>query len=284
MLGHIAAEGTDFDFTHGTSRVIEGANDFDMLNSKEMQARGAEPVVDPTISGLQSTLFFETPGEIYTRVFRDLKPRTKPPAVRVEFHPFANADSFIRLTDAGIHVRITDVLDGAPAPVMEALAYILLGKLFRRPVPRLYVHRYRLYLNRRDMRRQLHLIRQMRGRKFVSGPAGAHHNLEQIFEELNARYFDGLMGRPLLGWSRGMSRSMLGHFDPSHNAIIISRIFDTPKVPRLALEYVLFHEMLHLRYPVEHNGIRRRVHTREFRAAERAFPQLRQAKEILKRL
>src|SRR2546427_5193654 len=38
------------------------------------------------------------------------------------------------------------------------------------------------------------------------------------------------------------SRSMLGHFDPSHNAIIISRIFDNPKTPRLALEYVLFHE------------------------------------------
>ena len=62
---------------------------------------------------------------------------------------------------------------------MEALAYILLGKLFRRPVPRLYAHRYRLYLNRRDMRRQMHLIRQIRGRKFVSGPAGAHHNLER---------------------------------------------------------------------------------------------------------
>ena len=47
---------------------------------------------------------------------------------------------------------------------------------------------------------------------------------------------------------------MLGHFDPSHNAIIISRIFDEPKAPKLALEYVMFHEMLHLRYPVDHRG------------------------------
>src|ERR1035438_8620037 len=37
---------------------------------------------------------------------------------------------------------------------------------------------------------------------------------------------------------------MLGHFDPSHNAIVISRIFDQPAVPPLALEYVVFHEML----------------------------------------
>jgi hypothetical protein len=249
-----------------------------------MQARQEDLAEEEPVSALQSALFFETPPEIISRVFRELKPRTKPPAIRVEFCPFANADSFIRLTTDGIHVRITDLLEGAPAPVLEALAYILLGKLFRRPIARAYTHRYRLYLNRRDMRRHMHLIRQLRGRKFISGPAGVHHNLEQIFEELNIRFFDGLMGRPLLGWSRRRSRSMLGHFDPSHNAIILSRIFDTPDIPRLALEYVVFHEMLHLRYPVDHNGARRRVHTREFRAAEKAFPQLREAKEMLKRL
>jgi len=133
-----------------------------------MQARGEGIASNQLVSDLQTTLFFETAAEIYTRVFRDLKPRTKPPEVRVEFCPFANADSFIRLTDSGLRVRIADVLEGAPAPVMEALAYILLGKLFRRPVPRLYAHRYRLYLNRRDMRRQMHLVKQIRGRKFIS--------------------------------------------------------------------------------------------------------------------
>jgi len=247
-----------------------------------MQAHREGLATDPLISAVQSTLFFETPVEMYARVFSELKPRSAPPVIRVDFCPFANADSFVRLTADGIHVRVTDLLEGAPAPVTEALAYILLAKLFRRPVPRLYAHRYRLYLNRRDMRRQMHLIRQIRGRKFVSGPAGAHRDLGEVFEELNARFFDGLMGRPLLGWSRRASRFMLGHFDPSHNAIIISRIFDTPRVPRLALEYVMFHEMLHLRYPVDHNGVRRRVHTREFRAAEKTFPRLCEAKEILK--
>ena len=77
---------------------------------------------------------------------------------------------------------------------------------------------------------------------------------------------------------------MLGHFDPSHNAIIISRIFDRPDLPVLALEYVMFHEMLHLRYPVDHSGSRRCVHTKEFRDAEKGFARLKEAKEILKRL
>jgi predicted metal-dependent hydrolase len=213
-----------------------------------------------------------------------LKPRTAPPQVRVEFCRFANADNFIRLEDGRLHVRMSDLLAGAPAPVIEALAWILLGKLYRKEVPRLYTHRYKLYLNRRDVRRQAHLIRQVRGRKFISGPEGKHRHLEDVFERLNRQHFDGMMGRPQLGWSRGASRSLLGHFDPSHNAIIISRIFDRPEVPELALEYVMFHEMLHLRYPVDHAGARRRVHTKEFREAEKQFPRLKEAKELLKKL
>lgn len=268
---------------HGASREEfrkKVCNDLDMLNLREMQERD-EGLVAP---GPQASLFFETPAEIYARVFRHLKPRTPRPRVEIEFCRFANADSFIRLENSTIQVRMSDLLEGAPAPVLEALAFILISKLYRRPVPRLYSHRYRLYLNRRDVRRQMHLMRQIRGRKFISGPQGEHYNLDDIFERLNAEHFDGLLGRPLLGWSRGASRSMLGHFDPSHNAIVISRIFDSPGVPPLALDYVVYHEMLHLRFPVDHNGARRRVHTREFREAERHFPGLSEAKEMLKRL
>lgn len=238
----------------------------------------------PASTGLQSSLFFESPAEIYARVFRELRPRTPAPEIAVEFCRFANPDSFIRLHNGQLKVRISDLLESAPAPVMEALAYILLGKLYRKAVPRLYAHRYRLYLNRKDVRRQAQLVRQLRGRKFISGPNGEHRNLEEVFESLNARFFGGMMGRPQLGWSRNASRRHLGHFDPSHNAIVISRIFDHPRTPLLALEYVMFHEMLHLRFPVDHSKARRCVHTKEFKEAEKQFPDFALAKELLKEL
>jgi hypothetical protein len=226
----------------------------------------------------------ETPAEIFARVFSELKPRTPAPRVRVTFCKFANANSFARWDASGLEVRITDVLDGAPAHILQALAQILLAKLVGRPAPKGDAETYRKYLNRKEMRRSLQLVRQVRGRKFVSGPKGVRYDLEEVFEELNLRHFHGLMARPLLGWSRRPSRVMLGHYDPSHNAIILSRLLDGPGVPRLALEYVLFHEMLHLRYPVDHRGARRCVHTLEFKTAEKEFPHLREAQQLLKRI
>ena len=233
---------------------------------------------------LQSALFFETTEEIFTRVFSEWKPRTPVPPVRVKFCKFANANSFIRWDDAGLEIRLADVLEGVPAPILEALANILISKLVRRPVPKAHAERYRRFLNRKEMRRSLQLIKQVRGRKFVSGPRGEHYHLDEIFEDLNGRYFHGLMARPLLGWSRKPSRVMLGHYDPSHNAIILSKLLDRPLVPHFVVEYVLFHEMLHLRFPVEHRGARRCVHTREFKEAEKLFSRRKEAQEVLKQL
>jgi hypothetical protein len=233
---------------------------------------------------VESTLFFETAEEIYTRVFRMVNPRTIPPQIHVEFRKFANANSSIRLENGRIKVKMTDLLATAPAPIIEALAHILICKLYRKSIPRNYNHQYRLYLNRKDIRSKLHLLRQVRGRKFISGGEGSCYNMAELFEDLNIKYFDGLMSRPELGWSRRPSRTMLGHYDPSHNAIILSSILDRPTVPRLAVEYVMFHEMLHLKHPVDHRGARRCVHTPEFRASEKEFPNLEEAKQLLKKL
>ena len=249
-----------------------------MVDRAEIQGNFLTPV------NVESALFFESAAEIFRRVHRAVRPRTPVPCIDIEYRDFANANSDVRLEEGAIRVRITDLLQNAPAPVTEALAYILLSKLYRKPVAAQYAHRYRLYLNRKDMRHRISLVRQERGRKAHAGPIGSVHHLEEIFEELNGKYFGGMMARPALGWSHVRSRTRLGHFDPSHNMIVISRIFDDSRVPRLALEYVMYHEMLHLHYPVDHSGARRCVHTPEFKAHEKLFPQFQEAKALLKKL
>jgi predicted metal-dependent hydrolase len=52
----------------------------------------------------------------------------------------------------------------------------------------------------------------------------------------------------------------------------------------LALEYVMYHELLHLHFPVDHSGARRFVHTPEFKGHVKLFPQFEAAKALLKKL
>ena len=233
---------------------------------------------------LQTALLFESPEEIFARVFHAYRPRTPLAEVRLIFKRYANANSAISFREGRLSVRLSDLWQGAPAPVLEALAEILIAKMFRRATPAHATSLYRRWLNRQDVRRNLQTVKLVRGRKFVSGPQGCAWDLDEIFEQLNAQYFNGLMQRPQLGWSRRVSRTTLGHYDPSHNAIILSRLLDSPAVNRLAVEYVLYHEMLHLKHPVEHRGAHRRVHTHAFHEDERRFEGLKQAKEILKLL
>jgi hypothetical protein len=236
------------------------------------------------VGAVEERASVETPETIFIKVFRTLKPRTPIPAIHIDWRKYSSVHSSVRLEAGHLRLRISDLLQGAPAAVLEALAFILLGKMFRKPAAKAHVHRYNLYLSRREVRRDMHLIKQVRGRKFVSGPKGAVHDLEAIFADLNERYFGGMLATPALGWSRTRNRHLLGHFDPSHNAIIISRLFDHPEVEKLALEFVMYHEMLHLRFPAEYRGSRRCVHTSEFKKAEKEFTGWKEASTLLKRL
>ena len=206
------------------------------------------------------------------------------PEFRIEFYPFANVNNTIRLRDSRLHVRISDLLEGAPDSVIEAIAHILLAKVYRHPIAPAHATRFRRYVASKDIRTKADLVRQMRGRKRIQSPRGHVYDLEQIFDELNLRFFHGLLARPQMTWSQIRSRRSLGHYDPAHNAIVVSRVFDHPRVPRYAVEYIVYHEMLHLKHPVRLRGSRRCVHGPEFQAEERLFPELEKAKVFLKRL
>ena len=222
--------------------------------------------------------------EMFERIYREIRPRAPIPPCDIRFYHFANINNTIRLRDNKVFIRISDLLEGAPDTVVESLLHILIAKLYRKPVESQHNLRYRRYVSSHDVTRKAHLIRQMRGRKKISTHRGQVYDLNEIFDALNQRFFFGLLGRPQMTWSEQSSRQSLGHYDPAHNAIVVSRIFDHPRVPRYAVEYLVYHEMLHLRHPVKLRGSRRCVHSKEFMAEEKLFPELEKALAFLKRL
>jgi len=206
-----------------------------------------------------------------------------PPFV-LRFRRFTSLNTTIRLRDGEIRVSLSDLLEGAPESVIRAIAHILIAKLYRKPIDAAQNLRFKRFASSTAVTRQTELIRSARGSKRFSGPEGRYYHLEEVFDTLNERFFGGMLGRPDLTWSEHMAKRSLGHYDAAHNTIVVSRVFDRPSSPRYAIEYLLYHEMLHLKHPVKRNGLRRCVHSREFKAEESLFPQLKEALAFIKRL
>ncbi|HEV2463793.1 MAG TPA: M48 family peptidase [Acidobacteriaceae bacterium] len=216
--------------------------------------------------------------------YRALRPRAPMPPIDARFRRFTSLNTTIRLRDGCLKVHLSDILEGAPEPVIRAISHILLAKLYRKPIDATHAGRYRRFATSEAVVRQSERIRQTRGRKRISTARGEHYDLDEIFESLNQRFFHGLMGRPQLTWSEHKAKRLLGHYDAAHNTIMVSRVFDRRQTPRFAIEYLMYHEMLHLRHPVKAKNGRRCVHSREFQAEEKLFPELELAQKYLKNL
>lgn len=232
---------------------------------------------------MQTAIFFESLEEIYRRIYQGLNPRANLREVSVRFRRYANANSRIRLDRDRLAVEISDVLEEAPAPIQESLAILLVSKLLRkRPDPRC-VAQYQRYVNTARVQDVLQTVKRERGRKAIRHPAGDFFNLNEIFNDLNHRYFEGELHAPTMGWSLRHSRSTLGHYDPAHNTVVISSLLDSSESSYFIVSYVLFHELLHTVHPAESRTTRRCVHTPEFKAAERQFEGYDAARTALKK-
>ncbi|MGD0520582.1 MAG: SprT-like domain-containing protein [Terracidiphilus sp.] len=221
---------------------------------------------------------------IFQEEYRALRPRAPMPPLVVRFRRFTSLNTTIRLREGQIFVNLSDLLEGAPESVIHAIAHILLAKLYKKPIDAAQNLRYKRFASSVAVTRQTELIRGARGNKRFFGPEGRFYHLEEVFDSLNLRFFGGLLGRPQLTWSEQTAKRALGHYDSAHNMIVVSRVFDRPSSPRYAIEYLLYHEMLHLRHPVRRRGLRRSVHSREFKAEEALFPQLKEALAFIQRL
>ncbi len=206
------------------------------------------------------------------------------PPIDVRFRRFTSLNTTIRLREGHIKVHLSRHSRRRTRRCAPRHWHILLAKLYRKPIEAAHANRYRRFASSESVVRHSERIRQTRGRKRISTAQGDFYNLDEIFDSLNTRFFHGLMGRPQLTWSEHSARRLLGHYDAAHNTIMVSRVFDRRSTPRYAIEYLMYHEMLHLRHPVKAKNGRRCVHPREFQAEENLFPDLDLAKKYLRTL
>lgn len=123
--------------------------------------------------------------------------------------------------------------------------------------------------------RHSHLI--SRAPKSPRSGQGQHHDLESILADLNHQYFAGKVeaeicfGRAGRPQRQRRSSIKLGSYDDAARSITIHPALDQKSVPRVFVEYIVFHEMLHQVLPPVRRGASMSYHNAAFRRAERQF-------------
>ncbi|WP_019505078.1 hypothetical protein [Pleurocapsa sp. PCC 7319] len=100
---------------------------------------------------------------------------------------------------------------------------------------------------------------------------GNYYDLEQLFANINRQYFANKMAKPRLTWNQISTKRKLGHYERTKDRVVISRTLDRQSVPKMVVELVLYHELLHKYYGVQFVNGKFRVHTSEFRRSEQEY-------------
>jgi Protein of unknown function DUF45 len=219
----------------------------------------------------------QVPGGValFHRVFTRIGCEGRPPSFRVEFYPYSSLVLTIRRREDMLIVRLSDLLSRAPLDVLESAAALLLSRVYRRRLPRALVQPYLTYSRSGRTRSRISRMRSRRVRPRQVAPQGRQYDLAALFDELR---------RPHIGWSVRSWRRQFGCYDPGPNQILLNRRMDRPGIPQFVVEYVLYHEMLHVKHPTRRSGCTLVSHSPEFRAEEKRFDQFTLARKVLDHL
>lgn len=222
--------------------------------------------------------------KLFSEAFRHLGGERAIPPVDVRFYPYAGLHHTIRLRSGRAYVRLSDICKDSPVEVHRALAFVLVARLLSKRTPAIHERVYRDYSMRPEVQRLSDIARRHRGRKMVSTALGNVYDLNRMFARLNRRYFQGELPTPTITWSKRRTRRILGHHDRVYETITISKTLDSADVPEWFTEYILYHEMLHIKHPAKILNGRRYYHTEAFRTDERHFSHYHEAQRWLERV
>jgi len=118
----------------------------------------------------------------------------------------------------------------------------------------------------------------------VTQMRGLHHDLAESFDRVNTQYFGGAMNRPRLVWSRTFAVRKYGHYDHAHDTVMVNAALDRGTVPACAVDFIVYHELLHRQLGITWKSNRIAAHTADFAEKERQFRQYDEAKAVLREL
>lgn len=125
-------------------------------------------------------------------------------------------------------------------------------------------------------------IRRPHRRQVAEQPietTGEIHDLAAIYEDVNRKYFNGRIDARITWGQRARQAARkrrrnsikMGSYSVEDALIRIHPSLDRPFVPRVFVEWIVYHEMLHQKHDIPIVGGRRQFHTAAFLADEAKF-------------
>jgi len=178
-------------------------------------------------------------------------------------------------------ISVSDYLMNAPDDVLSDLGVTLAGMMSgRRPS---YGDKYLEYICSKAFLNRNRPTYIRRSKNLSRSPCGTSRDLrDSLTKLLDAGLIsNGDIDGAYLSWTLHPNIRRIGYCSPVMKTVVISCILDDPSIPESVLNYVVYHECLHLK-----QGYRpyARPHDREFRRMESLFPGKDRADAVLHNL
>lgn len=166
-----------------------------------------------------------------------------------------------------VNLTLNGMFLDAPSSVLRALARFLKkpDTKRKRNVSKLF-HESGLNITKKVKHKKSALLRHQ----------GKYFNLKDIYDKINRRYFKNKV-KAFITWGGEDSKKRrysisFGSYNWDSRIIRIHKALDRCSVPQYFIEYIIYHEMLHVYIGLKRDGRgRRKAHNKEFREKEKDF-------------
>ena len=187
-----------------------------------------------------------------------------------------------KLNGDRVTLLVSDYIDDAPDQVIRqfvsgACTYIFGGR-------HVFGDDYLSYMRSDEFILKKRPTYFSRCRRIARTDVGKYRNLFDSVQRLLDRglLLNSDIDNTLFSWTKGENLTKLGYCAQMFRLVVISAVFDDPHVPEEILDYVVFHECLHLRQG--YRPFNRHPHDAEFRRQESLYPDHQRLEKELKEI
>jgi len=180
-----------------------------------------------------------------------------------------------------LNLQISDYLRDAPDHVLTSLLSTIVDMVAHRPFD--YGKEYLDWVTSDDFSIRNRPSYLQRSKNLTRTSIGRTYDLAESADRLLEYRLltENDVQNSFFSWTSRPNIRKMGYCSPMMRVVAVSSILDDPSVPEYVVDYVVYHESLHLRQGYRPN---KRAHDSDFRREERSFPSYKEAEAYLNSL